>query len=86
MFNVLGCIICKDGVGTITDVEGHINSVKCVDILENNILPVVLKFENYQWIFKDDSAPVHQSVQTNCRKIEMMLIVLFGHPNHQTLI
>jgi hypothetical protein len=46
--------ICKDGVGTITDVEGNINSAKCVDILDNNRLPVVLKFENYQWIFQDD--------------------------------
>jgi hypothetical protein len=54
--NVLGCI-CKDGVGTITDVEGNINLVKCVDILDNNILPAVLKFENYQWIFQDDSTP-----------------------------
>jgi hypothetical protein len=54
--NVLGCI-CKDGVGTITDVEGNINSAKCVDILDNNLLPAVLKFENYQWIFQDDSAP-----------------------------
>jgi hypothetical protein len=52
--NVLGCI-CKDGVGTITDVEGNINSAKCMDILDNNLLPVVLKFENYQWIFPDDS-------------------------------
>jgi hypothetical protein len=34
-----------------------INSVKCVDILDNNRLPVVLKFENYQWIFQEDSAP-----------------------------
>ena len=33
------------------------NSAKCVDILDNNILPVVLKFENYQWIFQDDSTP-----------------------------
>jgi hypothetical protein len=41
--NVSGCIICKDGVGTITDVEGNINSAKCVDIFDNNILPVVLK-------------------------------------------
>ena len=64
MSNVSGCIFCKEGVGTITDVEGNINSTKCVDILDNNLLPVVLKFDNYQWIFKDDSAPVHQSVQT----------------------
>jgi len=54
--NVLGCI-CKDGVGTITDVEGNINSAKSVDILDNNRLPVVLQFENYQCIFQDDSAP-----------------------------
>ena len=48
-----GCI-CKDRVGTITDVEGNINSAKCVDILDNNRLPVILKFENYQWILQDD--------------------------------
>ena len=54
--NVLGCIY-KDGVGTITDVEGNINSAKCIDILDNNLLSVVLKLENYQWIFQDDSAP-----------------------------
>jgi hypothetical protein len=53
--NVLGCI-CKDGVGTITDVEGNINSAKSVDILDNNRLPVVLQFDNYQCIFQDDSA------------------------------
>ena len=52
--NVLGCI-CEDGVGTITDVEGNINSAKCIDILDNNLLPVVLKFENYQWIFQNNS-------------------------------
>ena len=56
MSNVLGCT-CKDKVGSITEVEGNINSAKCVDILDNNRLPVVLKFENYQWIFQDDSAP-----------------------------
>ena len=31
--NVLGCI-CKDEFGSITEVEGNINSAKCVD---NNI-------------------------------------------------
>ena len=45
MCNVLGCI-CKDDVGSITEVEGNINSAKCVDILDNNRLQVVLKFEN----------------------------------------
>ena len=50
-----GCI-CKDGFGTITDVEGNINSAKYIDIFDNNLLPVVLKFENYEWIFQDGSA------------------------------
>jgi hypothetical protein len=47
--NVLGCI-CKDGVnvGTMTDVEGNINSAKYIDIFDNNIWPVVAKFENNQ--------------------------------------
>jgi hypothetical protein len=58
-----GCI-CKDGAGTITDVEGNINSAKYIDILDNNLWPVVAKFENNQWIFQDDNAQVHQSVQT----------------------
>ena len=56
MSNGLGCIY-KEGVGTITDVVGNINSAKCIDILDNNLLPIVLKLENYQWIFQDDSAP-----------------------------
>jgi hypothetical protein len=55
-YHFLECI-CKDGVGTITDVEGNINSAKYIDILDNNLLLVVLKLENYQWIFQDDSAP-----------------------------
>ena len=42
MSNVLVCI-CKDGVGTITDVEGNINWAKYVDIFDNNRLPVVIK-------------------------------------------
>ena len=56
MSNVLGCI-CKNGVGTITDVEGNINLAKYIDILDKNLLLVILKFENYQWIFQNDSSP-----------------------------
>ena len=42
--NDLECI-CKDRVGTISDIEGNINSAKCIDMLDNNLLPVVIKFE-----------------------------------------
>ena len=40
---IWGCI-CYDGVGTFTAVEGNINSAKCIDILENNLWPVMRKF------------------------------------------
>jgi hypothetical protein len=52
----------------------------------NTKFPVAAKLENNQWIFKDDNAPVHQSIQTKLWKITMMSIVMIGHPNHQTLI
>ena len=83
-----GCI-CKDGVDTITDVEGNINSAKCIDILDNNLLPVVLKFEEKKFIsgFSKMTATWYTSpYRQNYRKITMMSIVLIGHPNHQTLI
>jgi hypothetical protein len=44
----LGCI-CKDGVGTITDVEGNINSAKYIDILDNNLLLVVIILRSGDW-------------------------------------
>ena len=52
----------------MTDVEGNINSAKYIDILDNNIWPVVAKFENNQWVFHDDNALVHQSIQTKLGK------------------
>ena len=40
MSNALGCI-CKNVVGTITDVEGNINLAKYIDILDKNLLLVI---------------------------------------------
>ena len=37
---IWGCI-CYDGVGTLTAVEGNINSAKYIDILDKNLWPVV---------------------------------------------
>ena len=76
-----GCI-CKDGVGTITDVEGNITSAKYIDILDNNLWPVVAKFENNKMTMPRYISQYRQ----NCGKITMMSIVLIGHPNHQILI
>ena len=59
-----GCISHK-GVGTIVDIEGNINSNKYINILDQNLWPVIAKcFDTDQWIFQDDNAPVHQSIQT----------------------
>jgi hypothetical protein len=41
--NVLVCI-CKDGVGTITDVEGNINWAMYVDIFDNNRFRVLTDY------------------------------------------
>ena len=38
---IWGCI-CYDGVGTLTAVEGNINSAKYIDILDKNLWPVVV--------------------------------------------
>ena len=38
---IWGCI-CYDGVGTLTAVEGNINSAKYIDILDKNLWSVVV--------------------------------------------
>ena len=42
-FNLIiwGCI-CYDGVGTLTAVEGNINSAKYIDVLDKKLRPVVV--------------------------------------------
>jgi len=56
-----GCI-SYSGVGTLLDVDGNINSEKYVDILEQNLWPVVARdFEDKPWIFQEDNCPVHKS-------------------------
>lgn len=59
---IWGCI-CYDGVGTLTNVNGNINSEKYIDILENNFWPVnVRHFPHGNYVFKDDNASVHRSL------------------------
>ena len=58
---IWGCI-CYDGVGTLTAVEGNINSAKYIDILDKNLWPVVVwYFEGKEYLFMDDNAPVHRA-------------------------
>lgn len=58
---IWGCI-CYDGVGTLTSVNGNINSQKYIEILENNLWPVIVRhFPHGNYVFQDDNAPVHRS-------------------------
>ena len=58
---IWGCI-CYDGVGTLTAVEGNINSVKCIDILDKNLWPVVVcYFKGKEYLFMDNNEPVHRA-------------------------
>ena len=57
---IWGCI-CYDGVGTLTAVEGNINSAKYIDFLDKSLWPVVVwYFEGKEYLFMDDNAPVHR--------------------------
>ena len=58
---IWGCI-CYAGVGTLTAIEGNINSAKCIDILDENLRPVVgWYFEGKEYSFMDDNAPVRRA-------------------------
>ena len=55
---VWGCIY-YEGVGTLTGVEGNINAAKYIDILEDNLWPVIAQhFPHNNYVFQDDNAPV----------------------------
>jgi len=58
---IWGCV-CYEGIGILAAVQGNINSVKYIDILEKNLLPtIVWYFEDDNYIFMDDNATVHRS-------------------------
>jgi hypothetical protein len=56
-----GCITF-DGVGTLTEIEGNMNTTKYLETLGDNVWPVIAKiFPNGGYIFQDDNAPYHAS-------------------------
>ena len=58
---VWGCI-CYNGVGTLTHVEGNINAVKYISIIDDNLWPVIARhFPDENYTFMDDNAPVHRA-------------------------
>lgn len=67
---IWGCITFN-GVGTICRVYGNINSAKYIDILENNLWPVVARhFADGDYLFMDDNAPVHRSQVTKLQEYQ----------------
>lgn len=58
---VWGCIT-YDGVGTLSMVNGNMNSEKYIDTLENKLWPVIAKnFGANPYYFQEDNAPCHKS-------------------------
>ena len=56
--------ISYHGVGTLTLVDGNINTDKYNSIMDDNMWPVVAQhFGNWPWIFQEDNAPCHMSAR-----------------------
>ena len=65
-----GCITFN-GIGTLTPVEGNIDSEKYIEVLDQHLWPVIAKeFPNGGWIFQEDNCPMHVSRRTNNWKAE----------------
>ena len=67
---IWGCITFN-GVGTLTTVNGNTNAAKYIEILEDNLWPVIVRHypeENY--IFQDDNAPVYRARSVQNYKIQ----------------
>jgi hypothetical protein len=51
-----------NGVGTLTTVNGNINAAKYIEILEDNLWPVIVRhYPEEKYIFQDDNAPLHRA-------------------------
>ena len=68
--NVSGCISYY-GVGTLTPIEGNMNTEKNISILGDNLWPIIARhFSNRFWIFQEDNTPCHVSVRASQWKDE----------------
>ena len=71
------------GVGTLTPVEGNMNTEKytSISVLDDNLClwPVIARhFSNRLWIFQEDYAPYHVAVRANQWKEENYINTLPG--------
>ena len=58
---IWGCITWH-GLGTLCKVDRNRNTVKYIEIIDNQLWSVIaLHFPNYLYVFQDDVAPVHRA-------------------------
>jgi len=58
---VWGCL-CFEGIGTLTPVDGIIDSRKYINIIEDNLWPVIARhFGHDEYTFMDNNALVHRA-------------------------
>ena len=66
---IWGCL-SFNGIGTLTDVKENINFQIYIDVLENNLWPVIARyFADSEHVFQDN-APVHRARITENYKQE----------------
>jgi hypothetical protein len=71
-----GCIT-YNGVGTLTSIDGNMNSNVYIETLKNNLWPVVAKnYGNDAWMFQEDNATCYFSRVGNAWKTENNIPVL----------
>lgn len=58
---IWGCITF-DGVGTVTVLDGNINAQKYINIIDEQLWPVIARhFSRNNYIFQDDNAPINRA-------------------------
>jgi hypothetical protein len=57
-----GIVLLYYGVGTLTPVVGNLNNEKYINILDDNLWPVIAQhFPTSPYIFQEDNVPCHVS-------------------------
>ena len=71
-----GCVTFN-GVGTLDFVEVNMNALKYIDILEDNLWPVVARhIPHNNSIFQDDKAPIHRAREVMEYRVKCKITML----------
>ncbi|CAC5368238.1 unnamed protein product [Mytilus coruscus] len=75
--------ISYHGVGTLTPIKGNLNSEGYINILDENVWPVIARhFSVDPFIFQEDNAPCHVSRRSNQWKTENDIPTLSWPPQN----